>query len=78
LTASAAVGVAGQVCITYGYKYITARAGSLVSTSRILYAVILGMLVFGEALTWRVFAGGVLIMMSIVTVTILSKPEKEP
>jgi drug/metabolite transporter (DMT)-like permease len=68
----------GQLRIICGCKYNTARAGSLVSTSRILYAVILGMLVFGEAMTWQVFAGGVLIMMSIVTVTILSKPEKEP
>ncbi len=75
LLASGAVGVVGQVCITYGYKYITARAGSLVSTSRILYAVILGMLIFQENLTLRIVAGGVLILSSIVIVTWLHKPE---
>lgn len=77
LSASAAVGVAGQICITYGYKYITARAGGLVSTSRILYAVVLGMLVFSESLTWRIAAGGLLILISIVAVTLLQKPETE-
>ena len=77
LLASGAVGVVGQVCITYGYKFITARAGSLVSTSRILYAVFLGMLVFQESLTWRIFAGGLLILGSIVVVTRLSKSESE-
>ncbi|MBP7341480.1 MAG: DMT family transporter [Smithellaceae bacterium] len=77
LLASGSVGVLGQACITYGYKYITARSGSLVSTSRILYAVALGMMVFGEALTWRVAAGGLLIMISIAAVTRLNKPKEE-
>lgn len=75
LGASAAMGVLGQVCITYGYKYISARAGGLVSTSRILYAVVLGMLIFSEDLTLRIASGGLLILLSIVAVTWLQKPE---
>jgi drug/metabolite transporter (DMT)-like permease len=78
ITASALSGVGGQICITYGYRYITARAGGLVSTSRVLYAVMLGMLIFGESLTWRVGAGGTLILLSIVAVTWLQKPEPGP
>ena len=77
LLASAAAGVVGQVCITYGYKYITARAGSLVSTSRIFYAVVLGMLIFSEDLTLRIAAGGMMILLSIVAVTWLQKPEND-
>ena len=77
LGASAAAGVGGQICITYGYRYITARAGGLVSTSRVLYAVVLGMLVFGESLTWRIGAGGILILLSILAVTWLNKAEDE-
>jgi drug/metabolite transporter (DMT)-like permease len=77
LLASAFVGVLGQVFITYGYKYITARAGSLVSTSRILYAVLLGMVIFGENLTLRIAAGGFAILASIVAVTWLNRPESE-
>jgi len=75
LLASASVGVLGQICITYGYKFITARAGSLVSASRIFYAVVLGMLIFGEELTLRIAAGGLLILISIVSVARLHKPE---
>jgi drug/metabolite transporter (DMT)-like permease len=75
LLASASIGVVGQIFITYGYKYITARAGSLVSTSRILYAVVLGMLIFSESLTLRIAAGGLMILFSIVIVTWLHKPE---
>jgi drug/metabolite transporter (DMT)-like permease len=74
LGASASMGVLGQVCITYGYKYVSARAGGVVSTSRILYAVVLGMLVFGENLTPRIALGGLLILFSIVVVTGLQKP----
>lgn len=77
LLASGLVGVVGQVCITYGYKYITARAGSLVSSSRILYAVVLGILIFSEDLTLRIATGGLLILLSIVTVTWLQKPEND-
>jgi drug/metabolite transporter (DMT)-like permease len=77
LLASASVGVIGQICITYGYKYITARAGSLVSTSRVLYAVVLGMLIFSEDLTLRIATGGLLILLSIGIVTWLQKPEND-
>ncbi|MGB5217068.1 MAG: DMT family transporter [Smithella sp.] len=77
LLASASVGVLGQICITYGYKFITARAGSLVSSSRIFYAVVLGMLIFNEDLTMRIAMGGLLILLSIVAVTWLHKPDQE-
>jgi len=69
--------VLGQIFITYGYKYISARAGSLISTSRILYAVILGVLVFSEEITLRIAAGGMLIMLSIIAVSFFNKPEPD-
>jgi drug/metabolite transporter (DMT)-like permease len=77
IIASGLVGVLGQIFITYGYKYISARAGSLISTSRILYAVILGALVFSEEITLRIAAGGLLIMLSIIAVSFFNKPEPE-
>jgi drug/metabolite transporter (DMT)-like permease len=77
LLASASVGVLGQIFITYGYKYITARAGGLISTSRILYAVILGVLVFSEELTLRIATGGVLIMLSIIAVSFFNQPKTQ-
>ena len=77
ITASGLIGVLGQIFITYGYKYISARAGSLISTSRILYAVILGVLVFSEEITLRIAAGGLLIMLSIIAVSFFNKPEPD-
>jgi drug/metabolite transporter (DMT)-like permease len=35
------------------------------------------MLVFGESLTWRIGAGGILILLSILAVTWLHKPDSE-
>ena len=77
IMASGLIGVLGQIFITYGYKYISARAGSLISTSRILYAVILGVLVFSEEITLRIAAGGLLIMLSIIAVIFFHHPETE-
>jgi drug/metabolite transporter (DMT)-like permease len=77
IMASGLIGVLGQIFITYGYKYISARAGSLISTSRILYAVILGVLVFSEEITLRIAAGGLLIMLSIIAVSFFHQPKTE-
>lgn len=77
IIASGLIGVLGQIFITYGYRYISARAGSLISTSRILYAVILGVLVFSEEITLRIAAGGLLIMLSIIAVSFFNQPKTE-
>jgi drug/metabolite transporter (DMT)-like permease len=77
IIASGLIGVLGQIFITYGYKYISARDGSLISTSRILYAVILGTLVFSEEITLRIAAGGLLIMLSIIAVSFFNKQKTE-
>jgi len=64
----------GQVCITIGYKYIKASAGSLVSSSRILFGIIFGVSLFSDPLTLRIASGGILIIISLVGVSgILNK-----
>lgn len=73
LLSSALAGVVGQVFITSGYRHISARAGSLISGSRIIYAVILGIIVFSEDLTIRVACGGLLILVSIIAVGLKQK-----
>jgi drug/metabolite transporter (DMT)-like permease len=77
IISSGLVGVLGQIFITYGYKYISARAGSLISTSRIVYAVILGAFFFSEEMTMRIAAGGLLIMLSIIAVSFFNKPKTD-
>jgi drug/metabolite transporter (DMT)-like permease len=61
LTCSAA-GVAGQYFITYGFLYVTAVEGSIMSSSRILLAALLGPYVVGEpSLTLFGWLGAVLL-----------------
>ncbi len=66
---SAVLGYTGQVCITAGYKYIEAAKGSLISSSRILFAVVLGIAVFSESLTFKWIIGGMLIIISLIGIS---------
>lgn len=75
---SAVIGFGGQVFMTSGYKHITARDGSLLSASRIIFAVMLGVVVFSEELSLRIIAGGVLILISIAGVSLTSYKTKLP
>ena len=45
-----------------GFKYIEASVGSIVGLSEILFAIIFGMIFFGEYLTFAMFVGGMLII----------------
>jgi len=51
---------------TISFRYIDAQTGALVSTSRILFAAALGVLLFSDRLTPRILAGGLLIVVSVV------------
>lgn len=58
-------GVLGQVFITYGYGFVDARTGSVLSSSRILFATLLGLLWFQETLGPWSWAGIVLVTVAI-------------
>ena len=73
LIASGVMGVMGQVLLTRGYKNVTAKAGSMVSSSRIVFAALMGYFFFSEALSTRVIVGGSLIIASIIGVSALQK-----
>lgn len=73
LLASGIMGLTGQILLTMGYKHVTAKAGSMVSSSRILFAALMGFIFFSEALYVRVIVGGLLIIISIIGVSILHK-----
>ncbi len=70
---AALLGVGGQVFLTYGYKFITAKSGSIVSSGRILFAILFGVTFLSEAITLRLVAGGVLIAISLVGVSFFEK-----
>jgi drug/metabolite transporter (DMT)-like permease len=74
VAASYAVGAAvaallGQVCLTVGYRYISAAGGALVSASRIVFAIALGVMLLGDPLTLRTIAGATLIILSLLGVS---------
>jgi len=69
ITASALMGVAGQAFITYGYKYIEASKGSIISSSRIIFAVLLGIIIFDERMNTRLIIGAILILYSVTSLT---------
>jgi len=66
LVASGLSGLVAQVFNTISFRYIDAQTGALVSTSRILFAAALGVLLFSDRLTPRILAGGLLIVVSVV------------
>jgi drug/metabolite transporter (DMT)-like permease len=66
---SALLGVAGQAFVTYGYKYIEAAKGGIVSSSRILFAVLMGIIIFDEKFNRKLAIGAVLILWAIISLT---------
>lgn len=76
IACSAVVGFLGQVFMTSGYKHVTARDGSLMSASRIIFAVLLGVAVFSEELSVRIITGGMLILISISGVSYFGNKSK--
>jgi drug/metabolite transporter (DMT)-like permease len=71
LLLSAFLGVIAQIFITSGYKHVTAKSGSLVSSSRIIFAALLGVSVFSDPVSFMIVSGGILILISIIGVTLL-------
>jgi drug/metabolite transporter (DMT)-like permease len=64
LFACSAAGVLGQYLLTYGFLYVTAVEGSIISSSRIVLAALLGPLIVGEpALGITGWCGALLIFM---------------
>ncbi|MBW1635300.1 MAG: DMT family transporter [Deltaproteobacteria bacterium] len=65
LFACSAVGVAGQYLLTFGFLYVTAVEGSIISSSRILLAALLGpVLVSDPPLALSGWCGALLIFLA--------------
>lgn len=77
LIASGLAGVSGQVLLTMGYKHVTAKAGSMVSSSRIIFASAMGFFFFSESLSIRILAGGILIIVAIIGISALRNKTME-
>ncbi len=71
LFASGVFGVMGQTFLTMGYKTINARTGSMISSSRIVFAALLGFMLFSDPLNVSIITGGLLIVGSIIGVSLM-------
>ena len=71
LMSCAVAGVLGQYLLTYGFLYVTAVEGSIISSSRILLAALLGpVLVADPALTLSGWCGALLIFSANVVLAL--------
>jgi drug/metabolite transporter (DMT)-like permease len=77
LISSGLAGVLGQVFLTMGYKHVSAKAGSMVSSSRIIFAATMGFFFFSESLSTRILAGGFMIIASIIGISALRNKTME-
>jgi drug/metabolite transporter (DMT)-like permease len=64
-----AASLLGQVFLTAGYKHISAADGSIISLSRILFALILGIIIFSDPMNLRIAIGSIIILVSILGVS---------
>ncbi len=62
---AAAFSLAGQLFLTIGFKYVSAAGGAVLSASRIIFAAVIGAVVFDDPVTAGTVAGGVLILLSL-------------
>jgi drug/metabolite transporter (DMT)-like permease len=68
--------LAAQILLTVGYRHVPASEGALISATRILVAAALGYLIFGDLVTVRTLAGGVLIIASLAAIALHSRRER--
>lgn len=70
---SALIGFAGQVLLTFGFKYVTAIQGSILSSSRIVMALVFGMLLLSNEVGVYSALGAVAIFIANILVTLDKK-----
>ncbi|MGL1931687.1 MAG: DMT family transporter [Desulfotalea sp.] len=69
-----ASGIIGQYCITFGFRYVTAVEGSVISSTRILLAALLGPVLIGEAMISAVgWFGAICIFVANVALALLKR-----
>lgn len=73
---AAITGFLGQIFFTWGYKYVDSATGSLISTSRIAMAAIIGIIFLSEPINLRIITGIVLITISLIEISGFFKKQR--
>lgn len=72
-------GVGGQYLLTYGFRYVTAVEGSIITSMRILLAAVLGPLMVADpSLALSEWIGALLIFMANVVLAVCKAGRKTP
>jgi drug/metabolite transporter (DMT)-like permease len=77
LALCAAAGIAGQFLITIGFRYITAVEGSIISSTRILLAALLGPVMTGEGPLTTAGWIGALLLFGVNAALALRRPHPQ-
>jgi drug/metabolite transporter (DMT)-like permease len=56
---------AGQILMSFGYRYVSATEGSIIGMSEILFSVMISAALLGEEMTPRFFAGGACVLAGL-------------
>lgn len=59
------VSIVAFYLVIYGYKYVEAQKASLICLSEILFAVLIGLVLYKEVPTFQTVLGGILIIISL-------------
>lgn len=70
---SGITGILGQVALTWGFKYITAVQGSILSATRLVFAALLGWIFFQKEITVFSISGAVLILLANIILALKKK-----
>lgn len=74
---SALSGFGGQIALTWGFRYVEAVHGSILSATRVLFALLFGVTFLGEEITFNSGAGAFLVLGANVILAYRKKGKRE-
>lgn len=67
------ISIGAQLLMNHGFQYCSSWEGGLLMTSEVLFSTLFGVLLLGEAVGWRFWAGAVLIVGSAAAMNLLQQ-----
>ncbi|MDH4200554.1 MAG: DMT family transporter [Spirochaetia bacterium] len=70
---SGITGILGQAALTYGFKFVTAVQGSILSAARLVFAVVIGWIFFQTEITVYSISGALFILLANIILSFKRK-----
>ena len=68
----ACTAVSGQLLMNQGFKYCKSWEGGMYLTAEVVFTAILGIVFLGELTSWHFWAGGTLILLSVISLQLIT------